>query len=243
MFTPPNEQDEALSNPQSLAPGIKGAAEQPVLSGFCALNPAKIQRECFRVVGTVLTAAGVDASPWIIEVQKARLFEAIVEQHKSDIQKELGITLDVWTHGADLQRYAAEQEYLGDTSHMSEIEGRLRTNALQGPKLVLSMSSQPAATPPVIEGREESEERKKEGGEVVVQRPAETPQARGFEQSIAPVVPDYPKILKLMEEYRESELAKFKAGQETAEAIVRHLAPYEEIEEKIRQKVAEPQTA
>jgi hypothetical protein len=225
MFTAPNEQDKQVSSNQISE--AKTAREQQSE----VLDLAKIQREFFRIVGMVLAAAGVNADPWTIEVQKARLFEAIVEQHKSDIEKELGIKLSVWAHGTDLQRYAAEQGYLGDASHMSKIEGQLRTRALQGPKLALRMSPQTAVTSPVAEER-------KEAAEVVVQRPAETPQAQGFKK---PTALDYPKILEFMEEYRKSELAKLDSGDETAKAVVRHLAEYEKIEENIRVMVAKQQ--
>jgi len=208
---------------------------------FTPPNPAKIQREFFRSMGTVLAACGVDASAWTVEVQKARLFEAIVAQHKSDIQQEWGITLDVWTHAADLQKYAAEQGYLGDASYMSGIEGQLRTNALRGPKLVLSNPVQPAVRPPVVEEHSPVEERKEaaEAAEVVIQPPAAMPQVPVVEKPAEePVAPDYQKILELMEEYRANQLAKLETGQETAEAVERHLAAYWEIEENVRLKAA-----
>lgn len=237
MFTPPKD---SVSDNQ--IPEAKTAAEQPAVSGFQALNPAKIQREFFRGVGTILTTFGVDASAWTLEVQKARLFEAIVKQHTVAVQQELGITLDVWTHAADLQKYAASEGYLGDASHMSKIEGQLRTNALQGPKLVLSMSPQPAVMPLVVEEHKEAVEaiqRPLEASQV----PVEASQVSVVEKPAEPVAPDYPKILKLMEAYKEEELRKIEEGQDTSEAVWRRLAPYEKIEKNVRLKVAEQQAA
>jgi hypothetical protein len=235
MFTPPkNEQDQKdqpVSHNQIFE--ANSVEEQPNVPGFGASNWAKWQREFFRGVGMLLTAFTVDAAAWKLEVQKARLLEAIVRQHKLDLKKEQSITLDVWTHRADLEKYAQNQGYLGDASYMFKIEDQLNKNVLRGSKLVLSKPDQSPIMPSAEERKEVAE---------MVQRPAEVPQNSVVDKQAKPVL-DYGKIAQIMQEYREDEFRKIAEGQDTVEAVVRRLAPYQKIEENVKRKAQEQQEA
>src|SRR6185437_11972779 len=102
-----------------------------------AEDPAKLQREAARALGNLFRFAGLDPTPCEEQVQKTRLFEAIIMR-----QKEQGIVLEVWKHWAELERYAAEQGYLGDAAYMSSIEGQLKAGTLHCPQIVLSVPVQ-----------------------------------------------------------------------------------------------------